>query len=175
MRSRVEPLASDGQQVPQPAQTHIHAVCKKSPHSCQGRAIASGELERTFFLLNSMLTVLKEIGSQMGKRQEAICFLDIIQVLCLYVSPYSLSQQRRAGTRNIFSSGGIWKEPIGSGGEQKAIRQKWHIWGEAGVGQPAPSVPWRRRPEAEVAEPTLSVKLGKWAIFGTYMYTRWYM
>ena len=85
----------------------IHAVCKKSPHSCQGTAIASGELERTFPLLNSVLTGLKEIRSQMGRRQEAICFLDIIQVLLLYVSPRSLSQQRRAGTGNIFPSGGI--------------------------------------------------------------------
>lgn len=86
----------------------IHAVRKKSPHSCQGTAIASGELERIFLLLNSMLTGFKEIGSQMGKRQETISFVDTIQVLLLYVSPRSLSQQRRAGTRNMLvPSGGI--------------------------------------------------------------------
>ena len=86
----------------------IHAVRKKSPHSCQGTAIASGELERIFLLLNFVLTGFKEIGSQVGKRQETICFVDTIQVLLLYVSPHSLSQQRRADTRNILvPSGGI--------------------------------------------------------------------
>lgn len=85
----------------------IHAVRKKSPHSCQGTAIASGELE-IFLLLNFVLTGFKEIGSQMGKRQETIRFVDTIQVLLLYVSPRSLSQQRRAGTRNMLvPSGGI--------------------------------------------------------------------